>query len=673
MSYIIKSTQPFTSVKLTETGREKLSKGQLDFTSWSIGDSEINYNREAFVQDGTITGDTSVVLRPKDQQPNLKYFINRGTNTNTFNFGASDIRCIKVTVNNEADQRGPFTGSTDAWTTHTETSEQMSAYTRSSGTANAAVINGANTISIVGNNAQVGDILLLKINYLDFTNNDPQPHLFYKIQNVAGALLTLDRNIPTLSSGQATFVIYNGGNIYDNEPDAISYWDTGTLSFDASCDITVKDVSLWNMNIPFSEDILGVSGGTFENHINYGSYNFLGQKNNYLYSPSDNLNLKSSAIIHYSNKTISNLYGEFFFIDNDTKTVKLHLPDLMYNRRTFSGSTTGDQMGMTFVAAGTSTSTGINGLTYIPLIEDPTLVNGTSRQIGRVYQQLKIMVIDDAEIIAAMSYKSNRNWTLPALNLSQVNPSGGLGTGILPAGDTIYVTYALNNTSGTGITEVLPCQNYASLTNTTRSTSLDVQFNVENTGLLPYMQNDAASGGFYADEFKVLYQITNGSRPVSGSWLEVDFTTSVDSGGFVNATNLEIQNPNAASPILELNATSTSGAPAFSLTTDLNMPTTNSPDILQFGDERFFYGNVEAFIGATIFKTIFKITINASDYSFTTNVTRSSDPTTNPPNVKVSEVGIYDSAGDLVIISKLSQPVELAAGKTVILELGIDF
>ena len=49
MSYIIKSTSPFVSIKLTEMGRENLSKGQLNFSYWAIGDSEINYEREAIV------------------------------------------------------------------------------------------------------------------------------------------------------------------------------------------------------------------------------------------------------------------------------------------------------------------------------------------------------------------------------------------------------------------------------------------------------------------------------------------------------------------------------------------------------------------------------------------------------------------------------------------------
>ena len=35
----------------------------------------------------------------------------------------------------------------------------------------------------------------------------------------------------------------------------------------------------------------------------------------------------------------------------------------------------------------------------------------------------KILIIDDEEIIAAMSYKANRNWTIPAPKLSLLTPN----------------------------------------------------------------------------------------------------------------------------------------------------------------------------------------------------------------------------------------------------------
>ena len=40
MSYIIPSTSPFVSIKLTEKGREQLAQGKLNFSYWAVGDSE---------------------------------------------------------------------------------------------------------------------------------------------------------------------------------------------------------------------------------------------------------------------------------------------------------------------------------------------------------------------------------------------------------------------------------------------------------------------------------------------------------------------------------------------------------------------------------------------------------------------------------------------------------
>tara|TARA_R110000851_G_scaffold251971_1_gene404460 strand:+ start:26229 stop:28283 length:2055 start_codon:yes stop_codon:yes gene_type:complete len=684
MSYIIKSTTPFASTKLTDKGREKIAKGQLNFSTWSIGDSEINYDREVFVQGDVITG-TTRVLRPKDKQPNLKSLINNNGGFNSFAFGSEDIRCIKVTVDNEADERGFFegelaTGFVTSLTGSTSGSTLPDYIRLSGGTLTFSVVNGGTTIDIGDNGAIEGDFLLLKTGYSDYTNDAPEPHLWFKVQGVAGSVITVDRELPNFSAGDTKYILYKGGQIYDNEPDSIAYWDTGTLSFDSSCDITTMDVPMWNMNIPYSVDIIGTTGTTeYEKHINYGSYDYIGQKDSYLNDVTQNLSTEqikedfnSMGIIHYSNKTISNLYGEFLHIDGVTKNVKIHLPDLMYHRKTFSGSTTGDKMGMTFIASGTSTTNGI-GLRYVSLMEDESLVINSPIAIGRVYPDLKIIVIDDPEVLAAMSYKSNRNWTLPKFNLALSNSQKGVGSGLLNVNETIYVTYALDNESGSGITPALPNQSIAKLLNNTTS-KLDVLFNIEDINLFPFMRDDDTTDGFYADTFKVLFQIVpNGGTLEADSWSQVDFTSSVSGATFIDVATLEMQSPFAVTPNFNLSVDSTSGATAYSVIDTLTMPPSASPELLQFGDERFFYGNVETFIGATIYKTIFKISINASDFRSTGNTSKQLITDTSQPNIKVSEVGIYDSDGDLVIISKLSDPVELASGKTVILELSMDF
>ena len=67
------------------------------------------------------------------------------------------------------------------------------------------------------------------------------------------------------------------------------------------------------------------------------------------------------------------------------------------------------------------------------------------------------------------------------------------------------------------------------------------------------------------------------------------------------------------------------------------------------------------------------IRVNADTINATTNSTRSTDATTNPPNIKVSEVGIYDNNNNLVVVGKTSVPIDLDSGQTIMIELSMDF
>ena len=362
--------------------------------------------------------------------------------------------------------------------------------------------------------------------------------------------------------------------------------------------------------------------------------------------------------------------------------VKLHLPDLMYHRRGFS-TASGTTQGMTFISSGTTQYVGTSNIEYVDLIEDSSMISSGSTPlvIGRVFPQLKMVVISDDEIVAALSYKSNRNWTLPALAASITAPTGGTSTGILDINSTMYLTYVLENTNTTGMTSSMPCQEYIKVTNSS-SSAKDVSFRINETDMLPYMRKienvDYDGLGFYADKFKLMYQIVDNStsRPDPAAWKVYDFTTTgltTTTGGTIDPKALENQTPSASGFIIDKIKDAT--ATTFDLISLLNMApnTETGSTYLQFGDERFFYGNLETYIGATIFKTIFDIRINTSQFNATSNPTRSKDLSTNPPNIKVSEVGIYDAANNLVCIGKLSTPVALEPGNTIMLELSIDF
>jgi hypothetical protein len=645
-------------------------------------------------------------MRPFDKQPNIKYYITQANATTPFqNMTYGDISVVKAIVNNEAAERGFFSVSGGVFTTITATT-----YTPYSRVINSSQLTGGTSLTLASTSAfTVGDILLLKLannNSGSITPNENAralPNLWYKIQALNSTSVTVDRLLPNYSASSSTseVVVYRGGEIYDTiaTGNTTAYWDTGTLSFNSSINITCHDVPVWN-NV-WCENIAGITGLTgtslYEDYTKFGSYTYLGDKNPYLeylcvssadtlsfdcngpgYSYPDDVS-KSISILHYTNNTISNLYGEFLYIDTtNSKTLKIYLPDLMYHRR--DGVTaSGTSMGMTFLASGSTKYVGTSDIEYIDLIEDPTLISSatTAQVVGRVYPQLKTVVIHDDEIVAAISYKSNRNWTLPPLAATVSNPSGGTSTGLVPLNSTIYLTYSLENTATTGLTTSLHCQNYVKVTNNT-SSAKDVAFRISETDLLPYMRKYESASydglGFYANKFKLLYQIVQdpNTRPNPGAWRAVDYTTTAItsiSNQTIDPKLLENQNPATTGFVLDM--VKDSGSTTFDITQSLSMAPNSSPASLQFGDERFFYGNLTTYIGATIFKTIFDINVPSSTFTTTTNPTRDANATT--PNIKVSEVGIYDSNKNLVCIGKLSTPVALLPGNTITLELSMDF
>ena len=245
MSYIINNTSAFVNIKLTETGRQKLAQGQLNFTSWGIGDSEINYDREALTDnnpsDITLSG-SSRILRPVDRQPDIKSYItaNSNSNNNLNTLDSSQITTIKAIVNNEAQDRGFFSGNGTTYVTYT-------ADTYTQGTDTVVTIAGTNTL-IIGSNVTVdiGDYILIKVaNDTVGTlalnqNTTPVPNLWYKIQGITSSItlndtIILDRDLPDNGAvtAESQFFIHPGGEVYGafGFETTTPYWNSNTLDF----------------------------------------------------------------------------------------------------------------------------------------------------------------------------------------------------------------------------------------------------------------------------------------------------------------------------------------------------------------------------------------------------------------------------------------------------------
>tara|TARA_R110000772_G_scaffold17946_3_gene49898 strand:+ start:75892 stop:78120 length:2229 start_codon:yes stop_codon:yes gene_type:complete len=742
MSYIINNSDAFINIKLTENGRQKLAQGQLNFASWAIGDSEINYDRELLSQtystDESLSASTRV-QSPFDRQPNIKHFVTSTTSdTNGLNtLTTAQVNTIKAVVSNCAEDRGFFSKTGTTYTTQSGTT-----YVKSSGVFTATTFNGGTTIVLPGGfSYSVNDYILIKLandtvgTQVENQNAVPVPHLWYKIQASATTTttsdtITLDRALPNIaeSTGFSQYIIYHGGEVYTDFgfDETTPYWNSNTLAFQGCCDVSVSDVPVWNMNNVWCENLPGMTGTSItdtvtlpnESYEKFGSNDYTGQILPYFgYCGTQDTTIvttttttttnnktttksattietdpcisdtpgasitdpysKSISILHYTNNTISNFYGEYFFIDGDnSKNLYLRLPDLMYHRRDYS-TESGVLMGMDFVASGETQLITNTEIEFVDLIEDPSLVSDTPRVVGKVFPQLKIVIFGDDEIVAALSYKSNRSWTLPPLSANLITASGGTTTGLLQSSETMYLTYVFEG-DGNGLQSTLPCQNYTKITNST-SNSKDVQFKINDVDLLPYMRKEEKGGydgmGFSAKEFKVLYQILPNStdRPVAGSWKVHDYTsTAITSvtGETIDPVLLENQNPIVNGFLIDTIVNS--GTTTFSIIESLTLPLNTNPDLLTFGDERFFYGNIETYIGATIYKSVFNLTVASDEFKTTENPTRDNSAT-NPPDIRISELGIYDNTGVLVMTSKLSRPIRLKGGNTVLVELSMDF
>jgi hypothetical protein len=325
------------------------------------------------------------------------------------------------------------------------------------------------------------------------------PILTYKIVAVCGNEITLDRNTPDYSG--LVFDCYARTIIYPPKMtslyDSITprpHWSDDVINFESVCDIDQFDVKVWNMNIPWTENPAGLISTVYEGYDKFGSVDYIGTKEYFGYNSSSGQTdtdyvyyynsfdeivqvkpeeQKAIAIIHYTNQTVDFFYGEKFALQpynpsnpEDTtgqaRNFKFHVPWIMWHKnpeccfgQTFWVDPPNfDDLDLFQVHYIQSTKNdGMNqpGIRYYHLWDTHRNANGVPSRIGKVFPDSKLVIIDDEEIIAAMSYKSNRNWTLTAPQISLLTPNTcGIATstidGILTgSNETMYVTYRLSN------------------------------------------------------------------------------------------------------------------------------------------------------------------------------------------------------------------------------------
>ncbi len=666
---------------------------------------------------------------PQSNKENIKYpYYVEGNRGNTYGLPFMDSTFQEVY--NAAGEKGFFVtgGTSGSWTAQTSsaytiTSNYIVQLDSLSGQTFLDVeFDSSSPVPTTGT-PSVGDLVTLIIGDGSLGGVQTYPVLTYRIQGINPSTgtsattywtFTLDRAVPDLTpfnvSGEISRVlVYPSGMtvLYDFITPA-PYWQTDTINFESPCDVINRENTLiWNMNIPWSESPAGVFSATYEDYTKYGSVSYIGTKEYLGYQePSGQTDTsqvfyynsfdekivvtpqeqKAIAIVHYTNQDIDHVYGEKFSTipfdpQNPTDQIglarhlKVTIPTLMWHKST--GNTIGqsfyiDPSGYDlckpyYIKSTKNLDMNDPGIRYFHLWDTNPDDNGNLNRVGKVFPDSETIIFDDEEIVAALSYKSNRNWTLPAPKLSYLAPNtlytnNSTATGLLTADtQTLWVTYRLNNTA---FTESLHCNYYSKIVGPSSgcsdtSQNVAVRFGPEFQFLNQPLSSSTVSGltGYCANSIMLLCQITSGdTKPSPTDWKHIDVTSYISAttvNGYLTMSGL-------TGTTFQLDLASYQDAvdngDIYNLADYIDIPTNNQSQYLNFGDEYYFYGNFTTDISATIYEMRYLINLGRNQFTNTSNPTWTSGTTS-----YVTEIGLYDSNKDLIVISKLQSP-ELRQG-----------
>jgi hypothetical protein len=382
---------------------------------------------------------------------------------------------------------------------------------------------------------------------------------------------------------------------------------------------------------------------------------------------------KTISIIHYTNQGIDNFYGEKFATEpfdltesgatGQARNFKLEMPTLMWHKsktgvigETFYIDPDGfDEFNLFqphFILSTKNETMNLPGMRYFHLWDTHANDDGYPNRVGKVFPDLKMVVIDDEELCATMSYKSNRNYTLPAPRLGLVVPNTfnqnvAATSGLLSAStEVLYVTYRFENT---GSTNGLHCNYYSSINGSAISAQTDdviVRFGNEFPFLVEEMGTQPS--GFTCTNVKLICQkVIDGSRPNPTEWREIDVTASISANtGSINIGPAEI-----SGTTFQITKDLYENADFYRLENIIDMPLLNYSTGMTFGEEYFFYGTVKTDVEATIYELRYLINLADSQYI------RSSNPTWSlGKDMYFSEVGLFNADQEMLFITKLQNP-----------------
>jgi len=578
-----------------------------------------------------------------------------------------------------------------------KTETQQIAYTKISGTTSLVVPTG-----VTFNDCEYITIVFDSFSTKTITGQTNS--LIYKVLSVSENTLTLDRNVPNLTSltGSAQ-VVCNKCLIETPTQDIFNPIDyTGQLNS-------------WTLNTVWTEKPIGGDyNGADENLSGYTSNQYVSIKNLLGYTKTgqtfNNLTggtitgttFKNSfdeliqvlpseqrciAIVHYSelgdivvdperffkyDDYISSLTGKtgesislFNGLDSenrdynksDSEYFEVYIPFIYYHRNT------GTTLGALFTMDTTdfyinSTINSRNQLKFRYLLDEQ------KNQVGKVFVNNKIVVFDDQELVAMLDYRSNRRYTLPSPKLGLSSSDGIASHSMLSTtGDTAWVTYMFENTSGNTLNS-FPCNYFNKISGNGTPSQIMFKFSGNSFSNMATTLS-GVKDGYVADKFYALVQ--TGTTPTPNLWKKIDITSQIPgyTSGYINPTSL-------TGISFTISYSGYTGATAFDfedhmsgVTSDYLWNTTGSTTQPQFGDEQPFPGSVRLVRASDIEEMNMLINLPSTQFTTTQN------PTYISGDKYITEVALLDSNKEPLVVSKTPTPIKRTG--TQVFAIKLDF
>jgi len=655
-----------------------LSLGKLNFHSAVVSDREIDYR---FALEEDYEHSCNRVLRTQDDAPILPYENFDGTfpislqgnvysdkkviTANTINYGI-------FSANNATERFGTFSGyvynSTLNMSVGNTTNFQFLGTDQVLMTAGSAPANGLVMFTSV--RTRFGPT---------FSASAPDPHkpgldLWYRFTALTSSLIQLDRKVPYFDTTPTEKGI---GMFFLPWSGSETYWGTGQT----------EPSPVWNMNIVRTSTEIGTPALNLR-YKRYGSIEYAGAKRYFGFD----LDTRAVGFIHYTNADTGNTYGEQFI----PKSTVIDLPNLMWYRYKVAAGN-GALKGIRFTDADSDIYYDYNAHSpYTLLIEDD--IFGGTLAVGRIYFKLRIVVITDPELLTALSYKSNRTYTLPPLSINLVKePKAPLNnltaSGMCESGKTFYVTYRtitdqpISSTSY-GFGPSMHCGYIQKISGYTDQDGYSYYLSAKFPALaFPNMRKSTdfvtfSGSGWTCNKVQLLVAKIDSSDDLGLGYLPTDgwraiSDLSIGGNGIVSGSSYSATvDPEEliGHQFIVSNEDYISGS-----TYDL---TEHYPDFfshvdyqsdalgMTYGNEALFPGVIRTVMAATVFKTTWKVEMPNDQFNSSINTTFNGEYNN---GTYVTEIGIFDDQQQLVGVAKPTWPIKKSFNRYLTFELELDF